>query len=212
MEYNSQREHLIIPEYGRNIQKMIEYAVKIEDPEKRNKTAHAIIGIMSQINPNKKDSNDYQRTLWDHMYIISQFRLVVDGPYPPPSQEELAKKPEKIEYSDGKIKFRHYGKNIESIIEKAIEYEEGLEKEALINTIANHLKKSYLNWNRESVSDETIGKHLKNISNDKLELKEDARLVSTSDILSRNKQKKRKFSSKGKDNNGRRKGYGHKSY
>ena len=167
---------------------------------------------MSQINPNKKDTNDYQRTLWDHMYIISQFRLVVDGPYPPPSQEELTKKPEKIEYSDNKIRFRHYGKNIESIIEKAIEYEEGAERDALITTIANHLKKSYLNWNRESVADETIVSHLKNISHNKLELKEDVRLVSTSDVLARNKQKKRKFTGKGKDNSGRRKGYGHKSY
>ena len=122
MEYNSSRNKLIIPEYGRNIQKMIDYTVSIEDETKRSSAARAIINIMSQVKPNIKDSNDYKRTLWDHMYIISKFQLVVDSPYPPPSQEVLTKKPEKIVYGDKKIRYRHYGKNIEGIIEKAIAF------------------------------------------------------------------------------------------
>lgn len=212
MDYNSSRSKLIIPEYGRNIQKMIEYTITIEDQEERNRAARALISIMSQIKPNITESNDYQRTLWDHMYIISQFKLVVDSPYPPPSQEELAKKPEKIPYGNKKIRYRHYGKNIEGIIQKALVYEEGEEKDALVNMIANHLKKSYLNWNRDSVADETILKQLSTLSGGKLALKEDAKLIATSEILSKSKPKKRKYSSKGKDNRGGRKNYGHKSY
>lgn len=212
MEYNSSRNKLIIPEYGRNVQKMINYTVSIEDDEERARAARAIINIMSQIKPNIRESNDYQRTLWDHMYIISQFKLVVDSPYPPPSQEQLTKKPEKIAYSDKKIKYRHYGKNIEGIIQKAIVFEEGEEKDALISAIANHLKKSYLNWNRDSVADETILGQLSRLSEEKLSLKEGTKLTATTEILSRNKPKKRKYPSKGKDNSGRRKGYGHKSY
>ncbi len=211
MEYNSQREKMIIPEYGRNIQKMIEYTVTIEDPEKRIKSAQVIISNMSQMNPGIKDNLDYIRTLWDHLYIMSKFRLVVDSPFPPPSQEELAKKPDKIEYSDRRMKYRHYGKNIKGIVDKAIAFEEGEERDALILTIANHLKKSYLNWNRDSVSDETIVKHLSEISEGKLLLKEDARLTATVDILARNKPKKKKFTQRGKDN-GRRKSYGHKNF
>ena len=196
MEYNSQREHLIIPEYGRNIQKMIDYTVGIEDQEKRNKSAQVIINMMAQLNPGVKDSTDFQRKLWDHMYIISKFRLVVDSPFPPPSQEDLAKKPDKIPYSDGNIKYRHYGRNIEEIIKKAVDFEEGEEKEALVHTIANHLKKSYLNWNRDSVSDETIIKQLATMSNGELQLQEDKKLSATPDILARNKPRKKKFSQK----------------
>lgn len=212
MEYNSQRNKLIIPEYGRNVQKMVNYTVSIEDREKRNKASLAIFNIMSQINPGIKESTDYQRTLWDHMYIISKFRLDIDSPFPPPSQEDLTRKPEKVEYATGNIRFRHYGKNIQGIIDKAIAFEEGPEKEALIQTIGNHLKKSYLNWNRESVADETIESHLSKLSNENLELSEEHKLASTSDILARNKPKKKKFQQRGKDGNGKRKGYQHKQY
>jgi Domain of unknown function (DUF4290) len=212
MEYNTQRGKLKISEYGRNVQKMIDYTVLIEDREKRTRTAYAIVSIMSHLNPGVKDSTDYQRTLWDHMHIISGFRLDVDGPFSEPNKEELFKKPEKIPYSNNKIKYRHYGKNIQGIIEKAIEYEDGAEKEALIRTIANHLKKSYLNWNRESVNDETIAKHLSDLSFGKLNLDDKARLTTTSDILARNKPKKKKYPQKGKDNFGRRKGFGQRKF
>jgi len=211
MEYNTQREKMKISEYGRNVQKMIDNAVTIEDREKRTRTAYAIVSIMSHLNPAVKDSSDYQRTLWDHMHIISDFRLDVDGPFPAPTEEELFKKPERIAYSDVNIKYRHYGKNIHAIIKKAIEYEDGPEKEALIHTIANHLKKSYLNWNRESVTDETIAAHLLEMSKGKLVLQDEATLTATGEILARNKPKKKKFQSKGKDN-GRRKNYGPRKY
>lgn len=212
MEYNSQREKLVIPEYGRNIQKMIDQAVLIEDKDMRTRAAYAIVAIMSQINPAIKDSVDYQRTLWDHMYIISRFRLEVDGPFPPPSQEQLTRKPEIVAYSDGRIRYRHYGKNIEKIIEKAIEFEDGPEKEALISVIANHLKKSYLNWNRDSVDDETIISHLLSMSGGSLRMEESTKLAATGDILARNKTKRKKHQQRVKEGGHKKKGYGSKSY
>lgn len=212
MEYNSQRENMIIPEYGRNIQKMIEQTALMEDREERTKAAYAIVGIMAQINPSIKESSDYLHTLWDHMYIMSKFRLEVDGAFPPPSQEILYRKPDRIPYSVNRLKFRHYGKNIENIIKKAIEFEDGPEKEALIQALGNQLKKSYLNWNRESVADETIAAHLYELSEGKLKLMDEHKLTSTGDILARNKPKKKKFSSGRKDNMGRRKNFGSKPY
>lgn len=205
MEYNTQRGHLNIAEYGRNIQKMVNAAVEIEDRNERTRAAHMIVSVMSQLNPGVKDSVDYQNTLWDHMFIISGFRLDVDGPFPPPSQEDLTRKPDRLTYTDGRIRFRHYGKNIENIIEKAKAFEEGEEKEALVLTIANHLKKSYLNWNRDSVADDTILAHLEDMSDGQLTVKEGDKLVTTPDVLSRNKPKKKKVTtSRGKDSGGRR--------
>ena len=121
MEYNSQREHLIIPEYGRNIQKMVNYAKTIEDREKRNEAAKFIVSVMASMNQQNRDAGDYKQTLWDHLFIISKFELDVDSPYPKPAKETLTRKPDRVEYSDNKIRFRHYGKNIEAIIKKAIE-------------------------------------------------------------------------------------------
>ncbi|MBE9480344.1 MAG: DUF4290 domain-containing protein [Bacteroidetes bacterium] len=190
MEYNTARNKLVISEYGRNIQKMIEYTTTIEDSEKRNKSANFIINIMAQMNPRIRESGDYKHKLWDHMFMISDFKLDVDSPYPKPSKNILYSKPEKIPYQDNHIKFRHYGKNIEKIINKAIEYEDGPEKDALIKTIANHLKKSYLNWNRDSVNDELILDHLASLSKDNLKLNKEVRLNNTSEILERNRRKK----------------------
>ena len=181
---------MVIPEYGRNIQEMIEYTCTIEDREKRNKSAKFIINVMSQMHPQVRDSVDYKHKLWDHLHIISDFKLDVDAPYPPPSPLTLSTKPEHLSYHDKEIAYRHYGKNIALIIEKAIEYEEGAEKDALVKIIAIHLKKSYLNWNRDSVNDELIEEHLRILSQGKLKLKEDVRLTTTSDLLARNKPRK----------------------
>ncbi|MCF6342327.1 MAG: DUF4290 domain-containing protein [Bacteroidales bacterium] len=199
MEYNSQREKMIIPEYGRNVQKMIEYAKTIEDREKRTKSAEVIVRVMAGMNPQIKESSDYLHTLWDHLFIISGFELNVDSPFPVPAKEVLLRKPDKVEYSSKDFKIKHYGKYIEKIIERTIEMEEGPEKEALILIIANHLKKSYLNWNRDSVNDETILKHLEELSKGKLSITDTQFLSSTVDILSRNKMKKKKFVPRNKD-------------
>jgi hypothetical protein len=199
LEYNTTRNHLKMPEYGRNVQKMIRYAISTEDSERRLKVAHVVVNIMSQMHPRLRDEADYKQKLWDHLYIISDWKLDVDGPYPPPSREALAAKPDKVPYSVENIKFKPYGKNIERIIDEAIELEEGPEKDVLMKLIANHLKKSYLNWNRDSVNDELIFKHFTELSEGKLTLEEGFKLNETNDILAKN-PKKKKFVGK-RDNN-----------
>ena len=188
MEYNTQREKLAISEYGRNLQKMINHIMTVTDREKRTKYAHAIVDIMAQMN-NLKDSPDFRHKLWDHLFIMSDFKLDVDSPFGMPDPKTLAKKPNSLNYPHGGIRYHHYGRNIQLIIEKAVELEDGPEKEALTKLIANHLKKSYLTWNRESVNDDLITNHLAVLSHGKLELAEDEQLNKTSEILARNKRK-----------------------
>ena len=191
MEYNTQRGGLIISEYGRNIQKMIEHTVGLKDKEERNKAAKVIISVMGQLNPHLRDVNDFKHKLWDHLFIISDFKLDVESPYPKPTPQSLSITPERIPYPDHKIRFKHYGKTIELMIEKAKTFKEGPEKDALIMAIANHLKKSYLTWNKDSVTDEHILKDLEELSNGELKLSRDVRLHNTSDILAANQRKKR---------------------
>lgn len=210
MEYNTARDLLIIPEYGRNIQRMVDYALTIEDREKRTKTAKSIIISMAQMNPSIKETIDYNKVLWDHLYFISGFKLDVDGPYPKPSEEKLSQKPDRIDYSDKNIKLRHYGKHIINIINKAIEFDDGEEKRALVLAIANQMKRSYLKWNRESVNDQTIAKHLEGLSDGKLKLPEDTTLIAISEVIQRPKYKKKKSAHKSyqkssKDNYSKRK-------
>jgi len=189
---------------------MVDYAITIEDKEKRTKTAKTIIISMAQMNPMIKDTIDYTHVLWDHLFIISKFKLDVDSPFPPPSKDKLNRKPDQLVYSDKKIVLRHYGRHIVNIIKKATEYEEGEEKQALIIAIANQMKKSYLKWNRESVNDITIAKHLFDLSGKKLKLPEDVQLIAISDVIQRPKKNtKRKSSQKSyqknsKDNYGKR--------
>ena len=190
MEYNTTREMMLIPEYGRNIQRMIQYTCTVEDREKRNQAAKFIINVMAQLNPSVKESGDFKHKLWDHLFIIADFKLDVDAPYPPPPPLSLSTKPEHLSYHDNEIEYKHYGKNIALMIEKATEYEDGVEKDALIKAIANHMKKSYLNWNRESVNDELIEKHLSVLSKDLLKLNQDFRFTHTNDILAQNQKRK----------------------
>lgn len=191
MEYNSTRDKLIIPEYGRNVQKLIKYAMDMKDKDERTRMAHLIVSIMAQMNPTVKETSDYKRKLWDHMYFISHFELDVDSPYPKPSADILTEKPKPLGYKEGDPKFRHYGKNVEKLIQAAMEYDEGEEKDELVKTIANHMKKAYLAWNRESVSDELIEDHLKSLSRGRLELKEGQQLNTTSEILAKTRSKKK---------------------
>lgn len=185
MTYNTQLPQVMIPEYGRNIQKLIEYACSVKDREERNKIANAIIGIMGRLNPMLRDLTDFRHKLWDHLFIISNFKLDVDSPYPKPSKESLTTKPEKVKYPSGKIRFKHYGKGIERMIEKASSMKAGEEKTAFIEAIANLMKKSYLVWNRNTVDDNVILKELELLSNGNLKVSETFRMANTYDILAR---------------------------
>lgn len=204
MEYNSQRSKLIVPEYGRNVQKMAEHLLTVEDREKRSQMAKTLVQVMAQLHPEMKGTSDVRQKLWDHLHIITGFKLDVDSPFPKPSQELLEKRPDPIPYAQENIPFRHYGKHIIRIIEAVSEMDESPEKENLISAIANHLKKSYLAWNRDSVTDEIIADHLSRLSKGKLKLSDTARLQNTSDILAKQRSKK-KFNGKQQKNRGRKK-------
>ncbi len=171
MEYNVDREKLIIPEYGRHVQKMINHCISIEDEEERNKCANAIISVMGNLNPHLRDVPDFQHKLWDHLFIMSKFKLKVDSPYPVPTAEHFQDSPKKIEYPEVAKKYRYYGHNIKRMIEVAILWEEGDMKEALIYTIANHMKKCFLKWNKDTVEDATIWSHLDDLSDGQLRIK-----------------------------------------
>lgn len=177
LEYNSQRDKLIISEYGRHIQKMVQHAMTLESKEERQKTANGIIDLMGELNPHLRDIDDFKHKLWDHLYIISDFKLDVDFPFEKPSLEKLFQKPDALKYPNNKIKFNHYGKVIEMLIEEAVKMEDGDLKQKLVLAIANQMKKSYVNWNRDSVGDKLILKQLSILSNDKLSLPEDTELV-----------------------------------
>lgn len=189
MEYNTEREDLKIPEYGRNVQKMVDYALTIEDREMRNAYVKLIITAMYNVNPDAKNIVDYKHKLWDHLFIISDFKLDVDSPYPMPTIQETTAPPQSLTYKNSDIKFGPYGKVLENMIEKVIEMEDSDEKKVLIALIAQQLKKSYLQWNRDSVEDELILKHFEELSKGQLKLHDDFKLNTTRNILGGNKKK-----------------------
>lgn len=186
MEYNTQLPKLEIPEYGRNIQVMIDHCITIEDRDERNKCAKAIIQIMGQLNPHLRDIADFTHKLWDHLFLISKFKLDVDSPYPRPNAETFTTKPKIVPYPATKIRYKHYGKTIERIIEEAKKFEEGPEKKELSRLIANHLKKSYVNWNKDSVTDDVIFKQFKEMTNNELHIDESNALTHANELKNKN--------------------------
>jgi hypothetical protein len=189
LEYNSERSHLIIPEYGRHLQKLIDQATAIEDREERNKAAKYIISVMGSLNPHLRDVLDFQHKLWDQLFIMSDFKLDVDSPYPIPSKDILTQKPDRLKYPQNYPKYRFYGNNIKYMIDVANSWEESELKNALVLVIANHMKKSYLSWNKDTVTDEIIFQHLLELSGGKLNLsKSNEELSNTHDLLKVNKK------------------------
>lgn len=191
LEYTNERPKLIIPEYGRHIQKMVDYAISIEDREKRNKVAQAIIGVMGNLNPHLRDVSDFQHKLWDQIFIISDFKLDVDSPFPKPSKEMLEERPEKLKYPQNHPRYRFYGNNIKRMIDMCNSWGEGDLKQALKYTIANHMKKCYLNWNKETVTDKIIFDHLYELSGGKINLADKNENLTDSDSLMKSNAKNR---------------------
>lgn len=191
LAYNTDTKKLVIPEYGRNIQKMVQHAIKIEDSEQRNKSANVIIKVMDLINPNTNNSNseEHAQKLWAHLHIISNFELEVESPYKKPEKELYQSKPDEVPYPKNDIRFKHYGKIMEDMVKSASELSEGEDKEKLVKHIANLLKTSYLQWNRDSVNDSLIIKQLEELSGGKLTISAD-KLRDTSDIVRTFKKKK----------------------
>lgn len=169
MEYNTTRNQLTIKEYGRHIQKMVEYVLTIEDREKRQKNAYALIELMGFLNPHLKNVEDFRHKLWDHLFLISDFKLDVDSPYPVPTKEILRAKPDRLPYPKRHPKYNHLGKNIEIVIDKALHEEDAEKRQGFANAIAYYMKLTYSNWHKELVHDDNIQSELSAITQGELE-------------------------------------------
>ncbi|AXT59995.1 DUF4290 domain-containing protein [Aquimarina sp. AD10] len=207
LEYNTEREKLIIPEYGRHLQKMINHTVAIEDKEERNKVAKSIIAVMGNLQPHLRDVPEFQHKLWDQLFIMSDFKLDVDTPFPVLTKEKLQERPEPLDYPQNFPKYRFYGNNIKRMIDVANSWEDGELKTALTFTIANHMKKCYLNWNKDTVEDMAIFNHLYELSDGKINLKGSTEdLIEASNLLRGNNKKKHSSNNSGGKKNYRSRG------
>ena len=190
LQYNNERSQLAIPEYGRHIHKMIQQVMAEDDKEQCNKQAQAIIGIMGNLNPHLRDVADFQHKLWDQLFIMSEFKLDVDAPFPKPSAEVLAAPPTPLAYPQSYPKYRFYGNNIKGMIDVIVNWEEGELKEALVYVIANHMKKCFLNWNKDTVEDRVIFDHLAELSDGKIILSDKDEVLTESENLIRMSNKR----------------------
>lgn len=170
MEYNTSLPRLIIPEYGRNVQKMVDYLSTIEDREERNIQAQNLIDIIGNLNPLIRDVPDFKHKLWDHLFIMSDFVLDVDSPYPIPIPEILTEKPAHVDYPAKSARYRHYGNVVKDMIKHCMTLEEGEYKDLLVNAVANHMKKTYLIWNKDTVDNQVILNELTKLSDDTLDI------------------------------------------
>ena len=206
LEYNTERPHLIIPEYGRHFQKMVDHAVSIEDREERNKIAKSIISVMGNLQPHLRDVPDFQHKLWDQLFIMSDFKLDVDSPFPITSKEELKQRPDPLEYPQNHPKYRFYGNNIKRMIDVAVGWEKGDMRDGLEYAIANHMKKCYLNWNKDTVDDQAIFKHLYELSDGQINLTVETETLTDSGQFLKNRVAKtpRNNSKKNNRNNNNR--------
>ena len=193
-DYNTQQKKLIMPEYGRNVQQMIDHCVSIEDREERTRCANTIINIMGNLFPHLRDVDDFKHKLWDHLAIMSDFKLDIDYPYEIIRKENLRTKPDRIPYTLTPIRYRHYGKTLERMIKKCEDYPDGPERDQLISLLANHMKKSFLTLNKEVVDDDKIFKDLREYSHGRIDLSpETFRLKESKEFLQKkNKNNMRK--------------------
>lgn len=207
MEYNTVREKITLAEYGRHIKRIVDNCIKIEDREHRNRTAHEIIELMGQLNPHLRNVEDFRHKLWDHLFMISEFKLDVDSPYPKTTKSQIIEKPEPLEYPQTKIRHRHYGKNVAALVSKAVEVEDPEKRLAFAQCIGNYMKLTYVNWNKENTNDEIIKNDLNIISKGELSLSvednisELSRANRQSNINQNNNNGKRQFNQNRNNNN-----------
>ena len=217
MEYNTIRNHLIMKEYGRHIQKMIEYLLTIEDKEVRQRNAYAVIELMGFLNPHLKNVEDFRHKLWDHLFLISDFKLDVESPYPIPTRETLRARPDPLPYPKRYPKLAHLGKNLEMVIDKALKEENPEKKQGFANAVAYYMKLAYSNWHKENVHDDAIQAELSNITKGELEFTNTPFVRSPRTVVEgargertggfndfRNKRPNQKFQSRGRDNRNER--------
>ena len=191
MEYNTEREQLIIPEYGRHVQKMINHATTLSDKVEQQKCVDAIIAFMGQMNPHLRDVKEFTHKLWDHLHIMSDFKLDIESPYAKPEIAKLEERPEKMVYPGNKIRFSYYGNTIQTMIATAMKMKDE-KKEILTGMIANQMKKSYILFNESSVDNNMIRLHLKQMSNNKLTLADNFEFIRSASVRPDGKNSKKK--------------------
>ena len=219
MEYNTTRNHLAMREYGRHVQKMVEHILTIEDPERKQRNAEAVIELMGFLNPQLKTVEDYKHKLWDHLFLISDFSLDVDSPYPVPTRETYKAKPKPLPYPKRSSRYSHLGKNLEDVITKALAETDPEKRQGFANAIAYYMKLAYNNWHKEVVHDDAIQSELNSITNGQLEFTNTpyVKAYSLKQDLAKNNNfgKRSKFQQQrnGNGNNGnRRNGNGNGNY
>ncbi|MCK5847215.1 MAG: DUF4290 domain-containing protein [Bacteroidales bacterium] len=212
-DYNTSRPDMRIREYGRNVQNLVEYAISIEDKNKRTKLAYIIISVMQQVNPTDNANDEYYKKLWNHLYIISNYELEVDYPFEVSKHDDEKKSIDPIAYSNNIIKYRFYGKNTELLLNNIADQEPGESRDALVTILANQMKEMYITWNKNIVSDELIDTHIRRITNDVLSLPEGVELISANVVLKKlnSSLASKKSTSKSKGKSSQR-GAGSKSY
>ena len=198
MQYNTAKDHLAIPEYGRHVQTMINHAISLTDKKEQQECVDSIIAFMGQMNPHLRDIKEFTHKLWDHLHIMSDYKLNVKSPYPKPEMKKLIEKPDPMQYPGSKIKFSYYGSTIPSMIKAALTLK-GAEKEIITGMIANQMKKSYILFNERSVDNNMIRLHLKQLSNDKLELDDNFEFIRSASV--------RQSGANNKKNNGKKKSF-----
>ena len=209
LEYNSQREAIILKEYGRNVQKLIEYIRQEGDKEKRTQMAHTLLELIRQLTPSIKDQPENQQRLWDDLFIIADFNLDINSPYPVPERDILFKKPRKVEYPQSRIRYKHYGKNIEKLVKEALKIEGKEEREDAIIYLGKLMKTFYGSWNKETLDDSVILKDIALLSNGELTLEIDK--VKDENLFEMLYREKRKPTRPQNNNGGGRQG-GHRNF
>ncbi|MDR0748331.1 MAG: DUF4290 domain-containing protein [Tannerellaceae bacterium] len=205
MIYNTELNRLALPEYGRNIQNMVDYCTAIPKREERQRCAGTIINIMGNMFPHLRDVNDFKHILWDHLAIMADFKLDINYPYEVIKKENLYSKPPRIPYSNARIRYKHYGRTLELMIKKANEMEAGGERDQLIKLLANQMKRAFLSWNKESVDDRKIFKDLDELSQGKIVLNEaEYKLTESRDILAKSNNTGNNNNTSGKKNHSRK--------
>ena len=200
-EYNTGRPELILKEYGRNIQKLVNYIRELEDEEKRKEYSYTLVELMKLINPALKDGNEFSQKLWDDLFIISDFKLEVDSPYPKPAPEVLTRKPDKLDYNNHKLKYKHYGRNIELLIQQATELTDEKERQDAIIYLGRLMRSFYGVWNKEVVDESVIVKHIQELSDGKLTI--DLQMVKEQNLFEPTYKERPRRSG---GNNGKRRG------
>ncbi len=205
MEYNTSQTQIILREYGRNIQKIVSYIKTLDDKEKRTSMAYTLVELMKQIAPSVKETNETNQKFWDDLYIMADFDLDIDSPYPMPEKDVLSRKPDRMPYVSNRIRYRHYGRNIELLVNEALKKEDPQEREEAIIYMGKLMKSFYSSWNNESIDDAVILENIKNISGGKLDINLDkVKEDNLFEKLYKTKQRKGRSSGKQKGSSNRR--------